>query len=307
MARFLVTGGCGFIGRSLSLALVSAGHRVRILDNLAYGRLFFEPGEIDLVEGSVGDPAVLERAFRDIDRCIHLAGSPILQTPRADRADHAEQLFEASRLIFDVAAANDASVVYASSAAVYGEVKESPIAETAACNPVNAHGVEKVALERAAGNAEKEHGLASIGLRMFNVYGAGQSPASPYCGVVRLFTERLLRGECVSVAGNGGQQRDFVYVDDAVRAIIAAAEAGLHGADVVNICTGVPVTVANVLEQLERATGRKFDVHFDESRDAGVKISVGLPDKAREILGFQTSVGFSEGASRMMAELSAPA
>ncbi|UTW51630.1 NAD-dependent epimerase/dehydratase family protein [bacterium SCSIO 12827] len=303
MANFLVSGGCGFIGREVVKRLMSAGHRVRVLDNLAYGQISGMAGAVELINGSVGDRTVLVSALDGVDRCIHLAGSPVLDCPRANRADHLEVFKNSADTFFDTAASAGIPVIYASSAAVYGEAANSPIAETTPCDPVNSHGMEKVALERAAASAAETTGLASMGLRMFNVYGAGQLPSSPYCGVVRLFADRVLRAEPVTVAGDGSQQRDFIYVDDAARAIVAAATREPKGADVINICSGVPVTVAQVIDQLERVAGRELEVVFNGLADAGVRLSVGLPDKAREILGFQASVPFDHGVALMMEAL----
>jgi UDP-glucose 4-epimerase len=280
-----------------------AGHEIRVLDTLAYGATGDIPDAVDFIKGSVGDTAVLAHAMAGVDRCLHLAGSPILNTPREQQASASEILAAAAEEFFSVAAKAGVPVVYASSAAVYGDGNDGAVDETAPVRPVNAHGVEKAALEAAASRAAIEHGAASIGLRMFNVYGAGQSPSSPYCGVVRLFAEKIRQREPVMIRGDGSQQRDFVYVDDAVRAIVAALGAVEDGAQVVNICTGHPVSLADLLDALRAATDLPVDVSYDEASNAGVRCSVGSPEKAVRLLGFRTRVELRDGVAAMMREL----
>jgi len=303
LSKILVTGGCGFIGRQVVNSLSGAGHVVRVLDDLSYCAPPVFPEGVTFREGSVGNPDALRSAMDGVDQCVHLAGSPVLANPRSGPVGAMDQFLSAARQVFAAAADSRAKVVYASSAAVYGRNVESPISETAPPDPVNAHGIEKVALEQVAAEFSAERNVSSIGLRMFNVYGSGQSPASPYCGVVRLFAEKLLEGEPAVVRGDGSQARDFVYISDAVRAIAAAVAAPPGGTEVINICTGIPVSVTEVISILEAASGRTLDVAFEPDASPGVQSSVGLPDRARDRLGFQAAVDFETGVRALISEL----
>tara|TARA_B100000965_G_scaffold363853_2_gene346986 strand:- start:22414 stop:23340 length:927 start_codon:yes stop_codon:yes gene_type:complete len=303
LAEVLVTGGCGFIGRAVVHQLVSAGHEIRILDNLHYSASAAQPSGVDFIRGSTASKEELAAAMRGVDRCIHLAGSPVLEMPRDTRADESSQFNSHAEMFFSLAADQGVPVVYASSAAVYGELEVDLIGEHVTLQPVNAHGMEKAALEHAAVASVASGGPTAVGLRMFNVYGPGQSSHSPYCSVVRLFADRLVRGLPIGIRGTGNQQRDFVYVDDAARAIVIAAFAPVRGAPVVNICTGRAITLKEVVGELESATGLSAEIDMDPAGDPGVARSVGRPDLARELLGFEAEVDFRSGIQCMMAEL----
>lgn len=306
MAEILVTGGCGFIGRETVMHLTAGGHGVRVLDNLAYPGAPAATDAAVMIEGSVGDRDVLRRALDGADACVHLAGSPVLGNPRHDQTQDTDPFLSAADVFFSEAARAGVPVVYASSAAVYGAAQSDRIAESHPVAPVNAHGAEKCALELTAQRYAARDGLRSVGLRMFNVYGPGQSPKSPYCGVVRLFAEKIATGAEAVIRGDGGQARDFVYVSDAARAIGLALDLSLDGAHVVNVCTGRPVTIMDVVTQLEAAAGKPLRRRYEPETDMSVAMSVGDPALAKALLGFTTEVSFDEGVVRMMHALSGP-
>jgi len=285
------------------MQLTAAGHGVRVLDNLAYAGALAAKGVAVMIEGSVGDRYVLRRALEGVEGCVHLAGSSVLGDPRSDMTHDTDLFLAAADVLFSEASRAGVPVVYASSAAVYGAAQAARIAESHPTIPVNAHGAEKRALELTAERYAARDGIPSIGLRMFNVYGPGQSPRSPYCGVVRLFAEKIITGAEAVICGEGGQARDFVCVSDAARAIGLALALPLDGARVVNICTGQPVTILDVVTRLEGATGKTLRRRQEPDRGTAVAVSVGDPTLAKGLLGFTAEVAFNDGVVWMMRAL----
>ena len=298
MAFILVTGGGGFIGSHVVRSLVSAGHRVRVLDVRPSSQGQHET--VEFMSGSTGDPNALEAAFRGIDRCIHLAGTTVLPDPRAHVAELIDPFMAASNLLFSAAARASAPVVFASSAAVYGETADLPIAETAALHPRTAHGLEKLALETSAARHAKDSGLPSLALRMFNVYGPGQSSASPYCGVVRLFAEKLLTGKTATVFGDGTHARDFVYIDDIAAFVAQVVDRPLAGASAVNLCSGRATTILELIDALQRVTGRTLQTDFISDPETEVTSSVGDPRRAETDYGFRAGMPLDAGVRRLI-------
>ena len=236
MARYLVTGGCGFIGSHLVDALVAAGHDVRILDDLSTGKRENVPDMNDVVIGDVSNPDVIAKAMSGMDGCFHLAAIASVQRSNEEWAlTHRVNLTGAVN-VFDAARnANPAGpvpVVYASSAAVYGDNPAVPLVEDAEKRPLTAYGADKLGCEQHARVAGNVHDVPTTGFRFFNIYGPRQDPGSPYSGVISIFADRLASGKSATIFGDGGQLRDFVYVGDCVRFIIAGMDRATTGADV---------------------------------------------------------------------------
>ena len=307
MASILITGGRGFIGAALAENLRAAGHAVRVLDNRTDAAGPGDPAGVEFVQGSVGDASVLATAFADIDRCVHLAGTPVLENPRAHLAEASAPFLAAVEPLFAAAARDGVPVIYASSAAVYGEAADLPIAETAPRHPVTAHGLEKLSLETCAAQYAERRALPSLGLRMFNVYGPGQNLASPYCGVVRRFADKVLNGGSAVIYGGGSHTRDFVYVDDVVDAFVGLLDIPLQGADVVNVCTGRATEIRDLAGILETVSGRSLDLRFEGDPETEVASSVGDPTKAGDRYGIEARVSIEEGAGRMVEALQSSA
>jgi len=279
---------------------------VRVLDsrNAEPGR--DDPPGVEFFQGSVGDAADLTPVFSGIDRCVHLAGTPVLENPRAHLAEASAPFLAAVEPVFAAAARAGVPVVYASSAAVYGEVADLPIAETAPRHPVTAHGLEKLSLEICAAQYAERRDLPSLGLRMFNVYGSGQLLDSPYCGVVRRFADKVLNGGSAVIFGDGSHTRDFIYIDDVVDAMMGVIGMQLDGADVVNFCTGRATTIHDLAGILEAVSRRCLDLRFEGDPETEVASSVGDPTKARDQYGIAANITIEEGARRMFEELCTP-
>jgi UDP-glucose 4-epimerase len=299
MPLVLVTGGCGFIGSHLAEALVARGDRVRVLDDLSTGsRANLAPGA-ELVVGDVADPATVARAMEGASVCFHLAAiASVERGVKEWLATHRTNL-SGTITVFDAArAAGRIPVVYASSAAVYGEQERLPIAEDAPTRPLSAYGADKLGCELHARVAGHVHGVPTLGLRFFNVFGARQDPASPYSGVISIFCDRLVRGERVRIYGDGKQTRDFVHVRDVVAGLLAAERAADVSAPVANLCTGRPTSVlelARAVAGLCDPEGRIPPPEYLPPRAGEIRHSVGAPDRAAALLGVSATVCLREG------------
>lgn len=295
MASYLVTGGCGFIGTHLVSALLAAGHRVRVLDDLSSGHRRQLPAGAELTEGSILDPAAVRDALAGMAGCFHLAAIASVVRSTADWVGTHRVNLTGAITVLEAASARALPVVYASSAAVYGAQERLPIAEDNPLRPESAYGADKLALELQARVAGLLHGVPTFGLRLFNVYGPYQDPASPYAGVVSIFARRLLAGEPLTIRGDGGQVRDFVYVADAVAALRAAMERAALAAPVVNVCSGRATSILDLAAILGRLLGRAPSLRFDPPQPGDIRRSEGDPAKAKALLGVTMDTGLDAG------------
>jgi UDP-glucose 4-epimerase len=194
--------------------------------------------------------------------------------------------------------APSACFVYASSAAVYGNVELAPgekISETAPTRPLGPYGIDKLGSEMHAGVAGSLFGLRTFGLRFFNVYGPGQAPDSPYSGVISRFVEQARSGGPITIFGDGLQTRDFVYVGDIVAAILAAEKAASSAGPVANVCTGVATSVNELASTIADLFESAPEVSHLAVRAGDIRRSVGDPARARQLLGWEAGITLKEG------------
>lgn len=306
MGSYLVTGGCGFIGSHLADALVAHGHRVRILDDLSTGRRDYAPAAAEIVVGDVADGDTVRRAMQGVAGCFHLAA--VASVPKSVEAwlpTHRVNLNGTINVLEAAHAVGNVPVVYASSAAVYGDNPGIPLTETIAPAPHSPYGADKASSEMQAHAAFTVRGIPSTGLRFFNVFGPRQDPASPYAGVISIFAERMQAGQPVTIFGDGGQTRDFVFVADAVSALLAAMDRQDATARVFNVGRGESISLLSLVAALERVVGRKATIRHALPRTGDVRHLVGDVRRIREGLGFTAKVGLEEGMARLLGWLEA--
>lgn len=303
MATILVTGGCGFIGSHLCAALRARGDRVRVLDDLSTGsEANLAPGA-SLLIGDVSRPATVRQALAGVDACYHLAAVASVERGVQDwYGTHCTNLSGTVALL-DAARLHGVPVVYASSAAVYGAADALPLHEGVATRPLSAYGADKLGCEQHALVAGHTHGLRTAGLRFFNVYGPRQDPRSPYSGVISIFCDRITRGQPVQVFGDGEQTRDFVYVADVVRMLLAAMPAASTAAPVYNVCSGRPTSVLELAALIADLSGQSLDLRHAPPRAAEIRHSLGQPTLARRELGLQPQTSLREGLAETLAWL----
>jgi UDP-glucose 4-epimerase len=271
----LATGGAGFIGSHLARRLVDLGVETIVLDDLSSGRRQNVPRGATLVEASVLDPQAVRRALDGVDVCIHLAA--IASVARCNERlveSHAVNIGGFLRVV-EAARQGPPYLIYASSAAVYGDNPALPLDEDAPPAPLSPYGADKLACELHARAAHRLWGLSSTGFRFFNVFGPGQDPSSPYSGVISRFAERLSRGEPLRIEGDGRQTRDFVFVADVVEGLLAAARQRMPGATVLNLCTGQETSILELAETMASTFGRRPDVELAPARGGDVRHSRG--------------------------------
>jgi UDP-glucose 4-epimerase len=299
MACFLVTGGAGFIGSHLVHALLDEGHAVRVLDDLSSGNRKNLPPRVELMEADVTDPVAVDGALDGVDGCFHLAAiASVARSHREWLRTHQVNLTGTIN-VFDQAQPSrrrrEVPVVYASTAAIYGNCGNFPVDEECPAAPLSAYGADKHACELHARVAGAIHGLPTVGLRFFNLYGPRQDPLSPYSGVVSIFADRLLRGEPVEICGDGEQARDFTYISDAVRALRHAMRAATTSAFVFNVCTGKATSVRGLAHTVAELCGTELIVHRRPARCGEVRISIGDPQRATKRLGFTAQTTLTDG------------
>lgn len=297
----LVTGGAGFIGSHTVEALLAQGYRVRVLDDLSSGKLENLPSRrpgLDVVVGDVRDRVVVHRAMRGIRGCIHLAAQVSAARSVEDPQESAmRNILGFINVIEAVREHQVPRLVYASSAAVYGENQNLPLCEGEALAPTNPYGLEKQVDELYAGLYARLHGLNSLGLRYFNVYGPRQDPSSPYSGVISKFMQGLSEGSPLTVFGDGHQSRDFVYVADVARANTVGLASDYCG--VSNVATGSRVDLLQLLEILKACVGRKSEVSFVPARLGDIRDSCGSVQRLRGELGFAAEQPLAKGLAAL--------
>jgi UDP-glucose 4-epimerase len=310
LALYVVTGGAGFIGSHLVDALLAAGHAVRVVDDLSTGRRENVDPRAALLIGDAADPAVVRAALDGAAGCFHLAAVASVARANADWLGSNRSNLTATIAVLDAARHHGRlPVVYASSAAVYGDQGGDRLAETALLQPESAYGADKLASELHARVAFGVHGVPTTGLRFFNVYGPRQDPASPYSGVISIFAAAIAAGRPITVSGDGQQIRDFVFVADVVRHLIGGMER-LHAfpaAAVFNVCTGRAMSVLALARTLGQVAGRPPHIAFGPARPGDVRKSLGDPSLARAALGVTAEIGLVDGLASLLASLRQPA
>ncbi len=308
MALYLVTGGAGFIGSHLVDALLARGDAVRVLDDLSTGKRENLDPRAELTVGDVADAQAVATVMDGVDGCFHLAAIASVELGNRDWLGTHRTNLTGAITVFDAArrakAAMTVPVVYASSAAVYGDSTELPLAETAATRPLSAYGADKLGCELHGRVATRVHGVPTTGCRFFNVYGPRQDPASPYSGVISIFFNRIRRGQGITVFGDGGQTRDFIYVADVVRALMTIMATDLDDAAAFNVCTGKTTSLLELAAVLGRVFERTPDIKFGEPRAGDIRESLGNPSAAERRLGFRAKTSLEQGL-RLMAEYEA--
>jgi UDP-glucose 4-epimerase len=304
VAHYLVTGGCGFSGSHLCEALLAAGDRVRILDDLSTGKLANKPSSAELIEGDIADPTCVARALAETDGCFHLAAIASVEKGNRDWLGTHRSNLTGTITVFDAARrarrGQQIPVIYASSAAVYGDNPQIPLTEDSATRPLSAYGADKLGCEQHARVASHVHGVPTVGLRFFNVFGPRQDPSSPYSGVISIFADRLRAGRPVSIFGDGKQTRDFVYVGDVVAALMAAMRVLPPGSPVFNVCTGRATSVLDIAHIIADLCGVTASIDFQPPRAGEARVSLGDPTRAAAALGMRATTELHEGLARVL-------
>ena len=302
--RALVTGGAGFIGSHLSHRLLELGHEVVVLDNFFSGSRANLRGiaeHIRIVEGDVRDLATVEGCAAGCDVVFHEAA--IVSVPYS--VDHPQESHDVNiqgtlNVLQAARRAGTKRLVFASSAAIYGEEPTLPKSESMRPEPMSPYGVEKITGEHYLATWSRLFGLETVALRYFNVFGPRQDPKSAYSGVISIFVDRILGARPITFFGDGSQCRDFVYVANVVDAnILAATRDGVSGG-AFNVACGKRTTLLELATLIERAAGTAVPRSFAEPRAGDIKDSVADIARATKDLGYTPGVGVEEGLRRLV-------
>jgi UDP-glucose 4-epimerase len=299
MAQFLVTGGSGFIGSHLCRKLLGEGHGVRVLDNLSSGKranLSDVAGDIDFHEADLRDEDAVQRAVKGVEYILHHAAVASVQTSVEEPLK--EQQINSVGTLNLLEAARQAGVrrvVFAASAAAYGNDPRVPKREDMRPTPESPYAISKLAGEYYCGVYDRLYGLETVCLRYFNVYGPRQDPASPYSGVISIFAKRMLNGLVPLVHGDGLQTRDFVSVYDVVAANMLAHQVESARGQVYNIGSGRRSSLMDLLTALNAVLSSDIQAEFVEARAGDVRDSLADISKAQSELGYRPSMDLQRG------------
>jgi UDP-glucose 4-epimerase len=302
--QWLITGGAGFIGSHLAKCLRTRGDQVRILDDFSSPNAVPPPKDCHTIMGDICDPVALSRALEGVDGCFHLAAILPGTGATADAA-RAHQVNQAAALGLFAAASHQPRgpipIVYASSAAVYGDAMSPALSEDDRPIPRSQYGVDKLAVEGLARAAWYDHQLGSVGLRFFNVYGSGQRASTGYGSVIARFIDAARRHQDLVIDGDGAQNRDFVHVSDAVDHLYAAMILSRGGgAQILNVCTGQGTTIRDLARLIITLTQSRSALRFDQHRANDIRQSIGSPIKAGQILNLRRPTDLATGLRQLL-------
>jgi UDP-glucose 4-epimerase len=297
----LVTGGAGFIGSNLVRRLAALAGSVRVLDDLSTGSRRNLDGvlgpDVTLLPGDLRDRAAVEAAVAGVDIVFHLAALPSVARSVADPfTSHAVNVDGTLNLLSASLQAGVRRVVYASSSSVYGNTATLPKHEQMPVATLSPYAASKLAGEAYCRAFASVHGLETVSLRFFNVFGPRQDPTSPYSAVIPRFLSSMLSGRPPEVYGDGKQSRDFTFVANAVEACVLAAEAGPEAAgEVLNIGCGGRTSLLELIDMLNKLLGTDIQPSFHPPRQGDVRDSEASIAKAGHVLGYHPLVSVREG------------
>ncbi len=294
--RFLVTGGAGFIGSALANRLAALGHEVRVIDNLTAG----DPARLDsrvlFTRGDVADIPKLWTLLQDADCVYHLAAR--VSIPESIKYPRDYNHVNVGGTVSVMEAMRDAGVqrvVLASSGTVYGSQREQPLREDLVPEPDSPYAVSKFAAETYVRTIGMLWGIETVSLRIFNAYGPGQQLPASHAPVIPRFIKAAQSGASIVLFGDGSQTRDFVYIDDVVDSLVAAATAPDVDRQVINIGSGTETSINEVVGVVGEVVGRRLDPLYNRDRSGGVQRMCADLGRARRLLGFEPKVDLHEG------------
>src|SRR3954447_13330159 len=304
MAKYLVTGGAGFIGSHLTTELARRGHTVRVVDNFSTGKRsnLEHVSGVEFLEGDLADETVARRAANGMDYVLHQAAIP--SVPRSVKDPITSNRANVDATLNVLVAARDAGVkrlVFAGSSSAYGNTPTLPKHEEMPTNPLSPYALQKVVGEQYLQMFTRLYGLETVSIRYFNVFGPRQDPSSPYSGVISVFATALLENRPPRIYGDGEQTRDFTYVANVVDGVLRACEAPKASGDIINVATGGRISLNKLFYAMRDVIGGTLEPTYAESRKGDVRDSQADIRKAKELLGYEPIVSFEDGISRTIA------
>ena len=306
-ARYLVTGGAGFIGSHIAETLLRQGASVRVFDNIATGRqsnldaLKRLQGQLQIIQGDIGDRDAVRAAVAGVEVVFHQAALASVPRSIADPVTSLEININGTQNV--LLAARDAGVrrvVYASSSSVYGNTPTLPKHEEMPPAPMSPYAVQKLTGELLCSVFTRIYQLETVALRYFNVFGPRQDPTSEYAAVIPRFLTALLEKRRPIVFGDGEQTRDFTYIENVVQANLLAATSRDAVGTAINIGCGERISLNSVLHLAGELLGITVEADYREPRPGDVRDSLADISKARQLLGYDPKINFRAGLARTL-------
>lgn len=303
LAKYLVTGAAGFIGRSIAAALMQRGEHVRGIDNFSTGKRDNLAGleAMDLIVGDLTDPDTCRRACNGVEVVFHEAALASVPRSVADPVKTNAHCVDATlNVLMAAREAGVRRVIYAASSSVYGDTPTLPKHEEMTPNPISPYAVAKLTGEHYMRVFTRVYGLETVSLRYFNVFGPHQDPASQYSGVMAVFCRKMLAGEQPTIHGDGEQSRDFTYIENVVNGNLLAATAPAEkvAGQVINLATGSRISLNEVFKILCKLTGYSGAPAYGPARGGDVRHSLADIRLAEQLLGYRPAVDIREGLRR---------
>jgi len=301
MAKYLVTGGAGFIGCNLARYILDKGHEVVILDDFSTGKrenLTDITDRIELIEGDIRHRDTVDRAIGGCAAIFHQAAlGSVPRSMKDPQTTHDVNVNGTVTVLEAARAAGVKRVVFAASSSAYGDRAESPKHEGMTPLPISPYAASKVSCEAYMKAYAEAFGMETVSLRYFNVFGPHQDPSGAYAAVIPAFVSRLLRGEAPTVFGDGEQSRDFCYIDNTCQAnwLAAHAPAEKCSGKVMNIACNARTSLNEILELLKELLGSDIRAVYQDERPGDVKHSLADVSLAAESIGYEPGVFFEEG------------
>jgi len=320
MAKYLVTGGGGFIGSHMVEELLRRGHDVRVVDNFITGKRENLEEALDnarrtsggtggaaqatpeLLTGDLAEADIAGQAVEGVDYVLHQAAIPSVPRSVADPVTSNRANVDATLNV--LVAARDAGVkrvVYAGSSSAYGDTPTLPKHEDMPANPLSPYALQKLVGEQYMQMFTRLYGLETVTIRYFNVFGPRQDPGSAYSGVISAFLRELTAGRRPTIYGDGEQTRDFTYVANVVDGVLRAVEAPAASGHVINVATGSRISLNDLLSKLQELTGTSGTAIYEKVRAGDVRDSLADIGKARQLLGYRPLVPLADGLQHTLA------
>lgn len=302
LMNYLISGGAGFIGSNIAKRLVEEGESVRIIDNFSTGKLeniSSISGKVEIIDGDIRDTDIVSKAVRDMDFIIHQAALP--SVPRSVKDPLTSNSVNVTGTLNLLNAVREAKIkrfVYASSSSVYGDTPVLPKREDMQPNPQSPYAVAKLTGEYYCSIFYKVYGLPTVSLRYFNVFGPNQDPQSQYAAVIPRFITAILNQKNPVIYGDGGQSRDFTFVENVVEANLLSCKSDNASGKIFNIACGDRYTINTLLNELYSLSDKKVDPVYSEPRQGDIRHSHADISRARETIGYSPKVDFKEGLRR---------
>jgi UDP-glucose 4-epimerase len=304
--KVLITGGAGFIGSHLTEMLLASRMEVRVLDNLSTGKRENLPANssLEFVEGDIQDAQVVNRCVHGVGAVVHLAAVASVQASIDQPLETHRTNFDGTLNLLEASRVHGVKrLLYASSAAIYGDAATVPVSEDTVPNPLSPYAVDKLSGEYYLRYYFTKFGLPATSFRFFNIYGPRQDPSSPYSGVISIFVNRLQRNLPVTLFGDGLQTRDFVYVAD-LADLLARAVNGQDGVGgVFNVGTGTRYSLLQLLEYLEKLSGRKIVRQHVAARLGDIQHSCADVSRLKRVFGSAPATPFDQGLKQLLESL----